>query len=64
MGAAVQARIKSGALSKSGLIVTDVAPFSMGIAVMKQWRNLTLKPGGFSGIISKNTTIPVTRSEK
>lgn len=64
LGAAVQAGLKSGALSKSGLIATDVAPFSMGIAVLKEWKSSTLRPGGFSIIIPKNTTIPVTRSEK
>lgn len=64
LGAAVQAGIKSGQLSKSGLIVTDVAPFSMGLAVLKEWKSFTLKPGGFAVIIPKNTTIPVTRSEK
>ena len=64
LGAAVQAGLKSGALSKSGLIATDVAPFSMGIAVLKEWRSSTLRPGGFAIIIPKNTTIPVQRSEK
>lgn len=64
LGAAVQAGLKSGILSKSGLIATDVAPFSMGIAVLKEWKSFALKPGGFSVIIPRNTTIPVTRSEK
>jgi molecular chaperone DnaK len=64
LGAAVQAGLKSGQLSKSGLIATDVAPFSMGIAVLKEWKSSTLRPGCFAVIIPKNTTIPVTRSEK
>ena len=64
LGAAVQAGLKSGVLSKSGLIATDVAPFSMGIAVLKEWKLSALRPGGFSVIIPKNTTIPVTRSEE
>lgn len=64
LGAAVQAGLKSGALSESGLVVTDVAPFSMGIAVLKDWKGLTQRPGGFAPIIPKNTTIPVTRTEK
>lgn len=64
LGAAVQAGLKSGALSKSGLIVTDVAPFSMGIAVLKEWRGMAMKPGGFHVIIPRNTTIPVTRTDK
>ena len=63
LGAAVQAGLKSGILSKSGLIATDVAPFSMGIAVLKEWRTSS-RPDGFAIIIPKNTTIPVTRSEK
>ncbi|MCR6544234.1 Hsp70 family protein [Dehalobacterium formicoaceticum] len=64
LGAAVQAGLKSGVLSKSGLIATDVAPFSMGIAVMKEWGLSNFRPGGFAIIIPKNTTIPVTRSEE
>ncbi|KXG76314.1 Hsp70 family protein [Thermotalea metallivorans] len=64
LGAAVQAGIKSGALAKSGLIVTDVAPFSMGIAVLKEWKFMAFRPGGFCVIIPRNTTIPVTRTEK
>ncbi|MBT2293727.1 Hsp70 family protein [Paenibacillus albidus] len=64
LGAAVQAGLKSGLLSESGLIATDVAPFSMGIAVLAEKPGGRIKPGGFSPIISKNTTIPVTRTEK
>jgi molecular chaperone DnaK len=64
LGAAVQAGLKSGALSESGLVATDVAPFSMGVAVLKAWKGLTERPGGFAPIIPRNTTIPVTRSEK
>lgn len=64
LGAAVQAGLKSGALSDSGLVATDVAPFSMGVAVLKEWKGITTRPGGFAPIIPRNTTIPVTRSEK
>ncbi len=64
LGAAVQAGLKSGALSESGLVATDVAPFSMGVAVLKEWKGITERPGGFAPIIPRNTTIPVTRTEK
>lgn len=64
LGAAVQAGLKSGALSDSGLVATDVAPFSMGIAVLKEWKGVALRPGGFQAIIPRNTTIPVTRTER
>ncbi|MDG5789391.1 Hsp70 family protein [Evansella sp. AB-P1] len=64
-GAAVQAGIKSGALSKKGIIVTDVAPFSMGIAVLSaNLMGRMGKPGAFHAIIPRNTTIPVTRTEQ
>ncbi|MBE1556739.1 Hsp70 family protein [Sporosarcina limicola] len=63
LGAAIQAGLKSGALSKSGLIVTDVAPFSMGVAVAKGLFGSRLRPGAFQAIIPRNTTIPVTRTE-
>lgn len=63
LGAAVQAGLKSGVLSESGLIVTDVSPFSMGIAVLKESKSSALRSGGFAIIIPKNSTIPVTRSE-
>lgn len=64
LGAGVQAGLKSGALSDSGLIVTDVAPFSMGIAVLKETGPRKARPGAFQAIIPKNTTIPVTRTER
>lgn len=64
LGAAVQAGLKSGALAESGLIATDVAPFSMGISVLKEGKGHQVRPGGFHVIIPRNTTIPVTRSDK
>ena len=63
LGAAVQAGLKSGALAESGLVATDIAPFSMGIAVLKEWKGHQVRPGGFHIIIPRNTTIPVTRSD-
>jgi len=63
LGAAVQAGLKSGALAESGLIATDVAPFSMGVAVLKESKGYQVRPGGFHVIIPRNTTIPVTRSD-
>ena len=63
LGAAVQAGLKSGALADSGLIATDVAPFSMGVAVLKESKGHQVRPGGFHVIIPRNTTIPVTRSD-
>lgn len=64
LGAAVQAGLKSGTLSDSGLIATDVVPFSMGIAVLSEGRRGLPKSGGFAKVIHRNTTIPVTKSHR
>ena len=61
LGAAVQAGLKSGALSETHLVVTDVAPFSMGISVVRADRWGEMVPGFYKPIISRNTTIPCTR---
>jgi molecular chaperone DnaK len=63
MGAAVQAGIKSGQLASSGLIVTDVAPFSMGIAVAGE-RFGDARTGLFHPIIPRNTIIPASRTDQ
>lgn len=63
LGAAVQAGLKSGALADSGLIVTDIAPFSLGVAVAGM-RNGIERTGIFHAIIPRNTVIPVTRTDR
>ena len=63
LGAAVQAGLKSGVLADSGLIVTDIAPFSLGIAVAGQ-RHGMKRTGIFHVIIPRNTVIPVTRTDR
>ncbi|RCW53405.1 Hsp70 family protein [Halanaerobium sp. ST460_2HS_T2] len=62
-GAGVQAGIKAGLLSDSGMIVTDVAPYSLGIEVLKDQGVLGFKPGGFESIIDRNTTIPTSKTK-
>jgi len=64
LGAAVQAGLKSGLLSESGLVATDVAPFSMGIAVLSEGAGGRVRPGAFAPVIDRNTVIPVTRSRQ
>ena len=64
LGAAVQGGLKSGQLDDAGMVVTDVAPFSMGIAVAQaDWLG-NLVPGHFHVLIPKNTTVPVTRKDR
>ncbi len=62
LGAAVQAGIKSGVLSDSGIVATDVAPFSMGIATARPI-GLGWQPGYFAPIIKRNAAIPCTQTK-
>gem|GEM_PF-6544293 len=43
--------------------VAEIA-VQVGIAVLKEWKGITIKQGGFHVIIPRNTTIPVTRTDK
>ncbi len=59
MGAAIQAGIITGEIEpEAGLIMTDVNPFSLGIATADDGIG-----DAMSVIIPRNTTIPVTRVE-
>jgi molecular chaperone HscC len=60
LGAAVQAGLIAREESVKDLVVTDVAPFTLGIAITKQF-GLERRSGYFLPIINRNTTIPVSR---
>ena len=63
LGAAVQAGLKSGAIStERGIMITDVCPFTLGVEVVANTGSQ--KMGGmFSPIIPRNSTVPVSRTE-
>lgn len=62
LGAAVQAGIKSGEISSStGLMVTDVCPYTLGIEVVRYVGGQEI-PGYFDPIIPRNSTVPITKS--
>ncbi|MCL1949635.1 MAG: Hsp70 family protein [Turicibacter sp.] len=61
-GAAVQAAILEGVLGGDSLVLTDVCPFTLGIAA---WMGDEMFGDlGFSAIIPRNVTIPVTKEKK
>jgi molecular chaperone HscC len=63
LGAAVQAALVADDRSVRDLVVTDVCPFTLGIASSKQLGG-ELRDGYFSPIIDRNTVIPVSRVER
>src|SRR5262249_44610873 len=63
MGAAVQAGLIARAQNLEDLVVTDVAPFTLGVEVSKQFGH-EHRAGYFLPIIQRNTTIPVSRVDR
>jgi len=63
LGAAVQAALKEGHAAVEELIVTDVAPFTLGIAT-GQWVGSRLVEGLFTPILERGTVIPASRVER
>ncbi|CAM2006317.1 Hsp70 family protein [Acanthopleuribacter pedis] len=62
MGAAVQAGLYENHVAVEDLVLTDVCPFTLGIAVSKQLGR-DYRTGYFLPIIHRNTTLPVSREE-
>jgi molecular chaperone HscC len=62
LGAAVQAGLISSDRSVEDIVVTDVAPFTMGIEITKKFGS-ELRSGYYLPVIHRNTTIPASRVE-
>jgi molecular chaperone HscC len=63
LGAAVQAGLIARDESVRDLVVTDVAPFTLGVAISKRLGN-EHRSGYFLPVIERNTTIPVSRVQR
>ncbi|HZZ81704.1 MAG TPA: Hsp70 family protein, partial [Gemmataceae bacterium] len=62
LGASVQAGLIACDRSVEDIVVTDVAPFSLGIAISKQFGS-EIRDGYYLPILHRNTTIPASRVE-
>ncbi|MBS2029712.1 MAG: Hsp70 family protein [Deltaproteobacteria bacterium] len=63
LGAAVQAALKSGDSALDDLVVTDIAPFSLGVEASTSFNN-RMVTGVFSPILERGTVIPASRVER
>lgn len=63
LGAGIQAGLIAREASLEDLVVTDVAPFTLGIEICKQF-GVEHRTGYFLPIINRNTTIPVSRVKR
>jgi molecular chaperone HscC len=63
MGAAVQAALKQGDAAVNDMVVTDVAPFSLGISTATHLGRQQVS-GLFSPILERGTVIPASRVQR
>jgi molecular chaperone HscC len=63
LGAAVQAGLFARAEGVRDLVVTDVAPFTLGVEIAKEFGH-ERRAGYFLPVIERNTTIPVSRTQR
>ncbi len=63
LGAAVQAALVAEDRGLGDLVMTDVSPFSIGIAVARTTREGRRLTGYFRPIIERNTPLPASREE-
>jgi molecular chaperone HscC len=63
LGAAVQAGLIAKDSGVGDMVVTDVAPFTLGMSISKRL-GLERRDGYFLPIINRNTTIPVSRVQR
>ena len=61
LGAAVQAGLKMKDKALDEVVMTDVAPYSLGIETARQLDNSQYSYGHFDPIIERNTIVPVSR---
>jgi molecular chaperone HscC len=61
LGAAVQAGLKMKDKALDEVVMTDVAPYSLGIDTSKRLENNQYSHGHFDPIIERNSVVPVSR---
>ena len=60
LGAAIQAGLKQGHAAVEDVVVTDVAPFTLGIAIASHFAGHSVR-GVFAPILERGTVIPASR---
>lgn len=63
LGAAVQAGLKAKDAALKEVVMTDVSPYSLGVAVSHRLGGNAVSHGHFDPVIERNSTVPVSRSK-
>jgi len=64
LGAAVQAGLKSRDAALDEVVMTDVAPYSLGLSVSRHIAHGGISTGHYDPVIERNTVIPVSRVKR
>ena len=62
LGAAVQAGLVARDAALDDRVMTDVAPYTMGVAVSERGRDRAVRSGLYQPVIERNTVIPASRT--
>ena len=62
LGAAVQAGLVARDAALDDRVMTDVAPYTMGVAVSERGRDRGVRSGLYEPVIERNTVIPASRT--
>lgn len=62
-GAAIQAALKARDAALDEIVLTDVCPYSLGIAVAAELPGVGMRDGVFAPILERNTTVPASREQ-
>jgi molecular chaperone HscC len=61
LGAAVQAGLKAKDAALDEVVMTDVAPYSLGVGVSVRLDEQAVSSGHFDPLIERNSTVPISR---
>jgi molecular chaperone HscC len=64
LGAAVQAGLKSRDAALDEVVMTDVAPYSLGLEVARRFESGGISSGHYDPVIERNTVVPVSRVKR
>jgi molecular chaperone HscC len=64
LGAAVQAGLRANDAALDEVVMTDVAPYSLGVATSLQYAADQFSDGHFDPVIERNTIVPVSRVKR
>jgi molecular chaperone HscC len=64
LGAAVQAGLKSRDAALDEVVMTDVAPYSLGLEVARRFESGAVSSGHYDPVIERNTVVPVSRVKR